>query len=587
MTKMLLKDRLNLFSFYTSLIALVLMIFEAGFYNEMLYKSEVIYFYDFSFILTVYNIFSYNFYRKNNSGIKFQPLEVLIILLVIFYYIARIEYAFLDTTYFRFVSRRLLYALIILCFIRDFSSLKINFNRTIINPAQLFILSFLAIILMGTALLLMPNSTNNGISFLDALFTSTSAVCVTGLVTIDFAKEFTVFGKIIILSLIQIGGLGIMTFASYFSYFFRGGASYENQLTLGEMTSAEKLGEVFNTLKRILVITLTVELLGALVIFASIDLENFGGSINRGIFFSVFHSVSAFCNAGFSTLSGGLSEPGFEYNYMLHITVSFLFIFGGLGFPIVHNVYRYLRHLLQSRILTKIFKSRYNYTPQTLNISSRIILITTFLLLAIGTILIYFFEKDNSLQNHDYFGTTVESFFISASNRTAGFNTVNMGTLAAPTAMLCILLMWIGASPASTGGGIKTTTFAVATLNIIALARGKSRTEIYRREISDLSVRRSFAIIALSLIVIGFAIFLLVLTEKDKDLMVLAFEVFSAYSTVGLSLNFTPSLSPEGKLIIIAVMFIGRVSMLSILIALVRREKFFNYRYPKEEVLIN
>ena len=242
-------------------------------------------------------------------------------------YAARIEFNFLESKNLRFVGQRLLYLLIILCFIRDFSSLHINFKRTVINPAQLFILSFVFIVLVGTGLLLMPNATTREISVLDALFTSTSAVCVTGLVTLDTAKDFTIFGKIIIMSLIQIGGLGIMTFASYFSYFFRGGSSYENQISLGEMTSANKLGDVFNTLKRILIITITIEVFGALFIFASLDLNLLDNSINKGIFFSVFHSVSAFCNAGFSTLSGGLSEPGYEYNSGLHLIAAFLFIF--------------------------------------------------------------------------------------------------------------------------------------------------------------------------------------------------------------------------------------------------------------------
>ncbi|QFG52098.1 TrkH family potassium uptake protein [Chryseobacterium sp.] len=580
-------NRLNTFSFYTSFLAFGLMIIEAGFYKELLYRSQVIYFYDLSFLLTIFNIFYYNIYKKSRATRKLWPLEIIIILLVILYYAARLEYNFLDSRNLRFVNQRLLYLLIVLCFIRDFSSLHINFKRTFINPAQLFISSFIGIIFLGTAMLLMPNATTKEISVLDALFTSTSAVCVTGLVTLDTAKDFTVFGKIIILALIQTGGLGIMTFASYFSYFFRGGSSFENQISLSEMTSSDKLGDVFNTLKRVLVITVTVELLGAALIYLSLDRSLLGNSTNNGIMFSVFHSISSFCNAGFSTLTGGLSEPGYDYNYSLHLTIAFLFIFGGLGFPIVYNVYKYMHHLIQNILFAKITRERYKYTPWVININTRIILITTAVLLVGGTALIYLFEKDGALKNHTYFGTVVEAFFISASNRTAGFNTVNMVSLSGPTIMICMLLMWIGASPASTGGGIKTTAFAIAILNIIAFARGKSRTEVYRREISDNSVKRAFAIIALSLIIIGFAIFLLVLTEKDKDLMSLAFEVFSAYSTVGLSLNLTPTLTPAGKLIIITVMFIGRVSMLSLLIALAKREKYFNYRYPKEEIMIN
>ena len=535
-------NKLNLFSFYTSLVAVGVMIIEAGFFKEFLYRSQVIYFYDFSFILTLINIVYYNFYKKTSALKKIWPLEIIVTALVIIYYLARFEFNFFETRTFQFFNVRLLYVLIILCFIRDFSSLRINFKRTFINPAQLFILSFLSIILLGAAFLMMPNATVNGIKPLDALFTATSAVCVTGLIVLDTAKDFTLFGKIIIITLIQIGGLGIMTFASYFSYFFRGGASYENQLSLGEMTSSDKLGEVFNTLKRIIIITVTIEALGAVFIYSTLDLSLLDGSINKGIFFSIFHSVSAFCNAGFSTLSGNLYEPGYQFNYGLHFTVASLFIFGGLGFPIVYNVYKYIKHLIRIFFFSFFTKEKTHYTPWVINLNSRIILVTTFSLLLFGTFSIYYFEHDGALKNHSTLGAWVEAFFISANNRTAGFNTVDIAAISAPTIMICMFLMWIGASPASTGGGIKTSTFAIAVLNIISLTKGKKRTEIFRREIGEHSIRRAFAIIALSLIIVGFGIFLLVIVEPGKDLMSLAFEAFSAYSTVGLSLNIKPTL---------------------------------------------
>lgn len=580
-------NKLKIFSFYISLVAVGIMIFEAGFFKEFLYRSHLIYFYDLSFILTLSSIIYYNFYKRTEALKKIWLLDIIVGGLILVYYLARFEYNFFETRNFQFFNVRLLYVLILLCFIRDFSSLQINFKRTFINPAQLFILSFLSIILLGAGLLMMPYATVNGISPLDAVFTATSAVCVTGLIVLDTAKDFTVFGKIIILSLIQIGGLGIMTFASYFSYFFRGGASYENQISLGEMTSSDKLGDVFNTLKRILLITITIEALGALFIYSNLDLSLLGDSVNKGIFFSVFHSVSAFCNAGFSTLSGNLYEAGYQYNYGLHLSVAMLFIFGGLGFPIVYNVYKYVRHLLRNYFFVIFTKEKCQRTPWVVNLNSRIILITTFILLVFGTIMIYAFERNGVLKNHAGIGAWIEAFFISANNRTAGFNTVDVAMISAPTAMICIFLMWIGASPASTGGGIKTSTFAVASLNILSLIKGKQRTEIFRREIGEHSVRRSFAIIALSLIVLGLGIFMLVIVEPEKDLLSLAFEAFSAYSTVGLSLNITPTLSPEGRAIIIAMMFIGRVSMFSLLIAIVKREKYYNYRYPKEEILIN
>lgn len=225
--------------------------------------------------------------------------------------------------------------------------------------------------------------------------------------------------------------------------------------------------------------------------------------------------------------------------------------------------------------------------PWVLNLNSRIVLITTFILLLSGTGLFYIFEYNNTLSEHSEFGKIVTAFFSAATPRTAGFNAVDTSALHFSTLMLIFLLMWIGASPASTGGGIKTSTFALATLNFLSLAKGKDRIEIYKREVSNISIRRAFAIISLSLVVIGLAIFLIAFLEQDKNIIAITFEAFSAYSTVGLSMGITACLSSSSKLILIATMFIGRVSMLTLLIAILRNIKHLNYRYPSEEILIN
>jgi Trk-type K+ transport system membrane component len=212
---------------------------------------------------------------------------------------------------------------------------------------------------------------------------------------------------------------------------------------------------------------------------------------------------------------------------------------------------------------------------------------TTLILIVLGTGSFYIFEYNNSLKEHSGFGKIVTAFFGGVTPRTAGFNTVDYGSAAFPTIMITILLMWIGASPASTGGGIKTSTFAIATMNIFSIARGKDRLEIYKREVAQSSIRRAFAIISLSLIVIGIATFFLAYFEPDKDIKQLTFEVFSAYSTVGLSMGVTPHLGEGGKLVLICVMFIGRISMLTMLIAIFKQTKQLKYRYPTEEILIN
>ena len=479
-----------------------------------------------------------------------------------------------------------IYLALFIYFIRESSARKINYSREHINPAQLFIASFIAMIIAGTFLLMLPGATYTGISALDALFTSTSAVCVTGLIVVDTGTFFTPFGQTIILVLIQLGGLGIMTFASYFSYFFRGKSSYENQLVLKDMTNSEKIGEVFSVLKKIILLTFSIELIGAAFIFFSIE----GGllpNVLQKMFFSIFHSISAFCNAGFSTLENSLYEPEFKFNYSLQLIIIGLFILGGIGFPILFNLYKYFVYYVKNQFLKIRHPEESVYVPWVINLNTRIVLVTTGVLLSSATILFYLFEKDNVLEGYSAFGKFVASFFGAATPRTAGFNTVDMSALNFSTIMIIILLMWIGASPGSTGGGIKTSTFAVTTLNFLSLARGKDRVEVFRREISDLSVRRAFAIVSLSLVVIGTAISLITYFDDHLTLLSIAFECFSAYSTVGLSIGITPLLSAPSKFVIIVTMFIGRVSMLTILIALLRRVKHLNYKYPKEEILMN
>jgi len=576
--------KLYITAFWASVLGMFAFVFDYGFSNEFLVQQLIDGFY---FVVIALGLFS-TFARYFEKPILFKRKVALFDLVSVVYTIyIFFMYLFVGEAFKTdLILENPLWVVlaVILSFIREFSELKLNLNRTYFNPAQLFILSFLTIILLGTLLLLLPKATHNGISLIDALFTSTSAVCVTGLIVVDTGTYFTIFGQSIVLFLIQVGGLGILTFASYFSYFFKGGSTYENQLTLSEMTNSQKIGDVFNTLKNIIMITALVELTAALFIFFSLD-SSFFNNFTDKVFFSLFHGISAFCNAGFSTLSNSIYETGFRFNYTLQLVIIATFVLGGLGFPIVVNLINYLKH--------KIFNFfRFNskvktHKPWVLNINSRISLITTLLLTSIAFVLFLILEFNNTLADHSLYGKIVNALFGAATPRTAGFNSVDMNALAFPTVMITFLLMWIGASPASTGGGIKTNTFAIATLNILSLAKGKQRIEIYRREIADISVRRAFATIALSLIVIGSGIVLITIFDPEKGLLNIAFESFSAYSTVGLSLGITADLSTASKLIVISIMFVGRVSMLSIIVAVFKKIKHKNYRYPSEEITIN
>ncbi|MCH8554938.1 MAG: ATPase [Schleiferiaceae bacterium] len=473
---------------------------------------------------------------------------------------------------------------VFLLFIKELSEVRFNYNKTLLNPAQLLMGSFLIIITAGTALLSLPNATTGGISFVDALFTATSATCITGLIVQDTGTYFTTFGLSIILVLMQLGAMGILTFASYFSFFFKGGSSYENQMVIKDFTSSKKLSEVYSVLKNILIITLTIELITAFFIFLSIRAYTFPSFGDR-LFFTFFHAVSAFCNAGFTTLSDSLYDQDFRFNYFFHTSIFVAFFLGSLGFPIVANSLKYFTYRAKGFFTFK--KKTFVHKPWVLSINSRITLITTLIITVVAFVTYFILEYNNTLKEHEGFGKVIVALLGASTPRSSGFNAVDNGTLLFPTTMFIILLMWIGGSPASTGGGIKTSTFAIATLNFFSLAKGKTRIEVFRREIADISVRRAFAVISLSLVMIGASATLLVILEPDQPLISLVFESFSAYCTVGLSLNLTPELSNASKLVIVFNMFVGRIGMLTVMMGFIQNAKYKNYRYPTEEILIN
>ncbi len=568
----------------SSLLGVVILIFDVGFEHHDIPESvlDALYF----IVLAIGIVATGTIYLEKNELVRrpafWFDLFTVIFTLWLFYMYIFVGKAF-ETDHV-LENQSLLHVAVALNFIRVFSEVSIQYKRRVLHPAQLFISSFLLLIILGTFLLMLPNSTTQHISFINALFTATSAVCVTGLIVVDTATYFTHFGQIIILLLIQIGGIGILTFSSYFAYFFKGVSSYENQLALSAMNNTQKLGEVFTTLKKIILITVIIEAVAAAFVFVSVQSLQFDSGYDK-LFFSIFHSISAFCNAGFSTLSNNLYEANFQYNYGLQLAIILTFALGGLGFPIVSNILNYFNY--QCKKLFSTGKKITTSQPWLIKINSRITLITTVSISVVAVLLFYAFEYQNTLADHNGFGKFVTALFAATTPRTAGFNTIDFANMLLPSTLLIILLMWIGASPASTGGGIKTSTFAIAIMNIISLAKGKERIEVFRREISHSSVRRAFATISLSLFAVGLAVLLISLCNPELKLLQIVFECFSAYSTVGLSMGITVNLSALSKLVLIALMFSGRVTMLTILIALFKKEKHKNYRYPTEEITIN
>ncbi len=483
----------------------------------------------------------------------------------------------------------LIYLLFIAVFFIELSKISLSFYRIRFSPALLYLVSFLALIVFGAGLLLLPNATTHGISFVDALFTATSAVCVTGLTVVDTATHFTGTGKAIILLLVQVGGLGVMTLTSFFGSFFQGAYSYQQQIFIKEFVNEDKIGQIFRTLFKIIFVTLLIELLGAVFIYLSVDNRLFATPTDQ-VQFAVFHSVSAFCNAGFSTLSAGLYDYRLREQYNLQLVIAWLVILGGIGFPVIFNLYQSARHYLKgrtARLLHQPPSPEWPVGTPGLHVNTKLILVTTAILLGLGTVLFYVTERAGVLAGRSGYGQLVTAFFGSVTPRTAGFNTVDMEALSRPTILVYLLFMWIGASPGSTGGGIKTTTFAIAVLNCFSIARSKYRLEVFRREIPSESVRRAFGVMLLSFLVIGLAVFLVCLFDPGQDLIHIAFECFSAYATVGLSLNVTPELSDASKAVIMLTMYLGRVGTLTLLVALSRTAGSLSYRYPTETVFIS
>jgi len=472
-----------------------------------------------------------------------------------------------------------------LIFLQELGKFSLLVNKLKLSPSLIFILSFSILTVIGTALLYLPRSTTAGISLIDAFFTATSAVCVTGLIVLDTSTAFTPFGQVIIMTLFQIGGLGMMTFTTFFGFFFKGSLSIENSLFIRDYINENNVGAISSTLIKIVIFTLLVEFFSALLIYFFTD-DLLFESVWSKVFFASFHAISAFCNAGFSTLRAGLYEPGFRFLYTMHLVVAVTIVLGGIGFPVFINFYNYILRVLKGAFRYVFFRETYRHTPRVSNINTRLVIYTSGILLFVGFVTYWYFERDFTLKGLSFYGKFVTSFFGAVTPRTAGFNSVDITALSVPTILIYLILMWIGASPGSTGGGIKTSTFAVAILNTWAVATGRSRVEVFGRQISIETHRKAFAVIALSFFTIGLGVFLVTVFNPELDLIDVAFEIFSAYSTVGLSLGITAQLTTASKLVVAGVMFFGRVGTLTILVAISRKIKERRYKYPEENVYI-
>lgn len=507
-----------------------------------------------------------------------------ILILLLFF----IRYIFGEAPFFKpfFHNFSIFHFLAFSLFILEISRMKLDWIMHFFNPAQLFIASFAFIIISGALLLMMPQATVNPISMTDAFFTSTSAVCVTGLTVVDTATRFTTLGKLVIICLIQVGGIGVVTITSFFGFFFRETSSFREQNMLRDFLSEESFTGILKTLIKVILLTILIELAGAVIIYFT--LQNHGlGTTSANIRFAIFHSVSAFCNAGFSTLTDNLYDARIRGNYFLQFSVANLIVLGGLGYPVFLNLYKYLKaQVIWLRDYIK-YRKPYVHRVGMITFNTKLVVLTTLLLLIFGTLAFYLLEFNATQKNIGFGGKMVMSYFLSVTPRTAGFNAVDMHALTRPTLLILIFLMWVGASPVSTGGGIKTSTFSIAWLNVIRIIRGKNHIEFLHREIHEFSVNKAFSIVIVSLLLIGTGSFAIFLIDGQLGLLRIIFECFSAFGTVGLSVNLTPLLAAGSKWILISLMFLGRMGVMTLLLSFALSSSGNRwYRYPKENLII-
>lgn len=513
-------------------------------------------------------------------------IEIVVLFLLLFVTITQNPHHFPTEKWIQQMNRILMHILLLLISIIQLSKIVVVTLQRHIRPEMMFACSFLIIIFIGAVLLMLPKAHYGSLTFIDALFTSTSAVCITGLTTVDTATTYTITGQVIILLLIQIGGVGVMTFTSFIALSFFTQTSFNDQMALKNILSEESMNNIFRTLMYIFFTTLIVEAIGSWILAWEIrDIPKV--IIPNRTFFAVFHSISAFCNAGFSTLPENLYNPAIRSLYGFQCWIAVLIILGGIGFPIVFNYGKLVNHKIQN-LYYKLRDSskRMPSHVRIVNTTTRIVITTTFFLLAGGTLLFLFFENNNTLRDLPLRGKLAVSFLGAVTPRTAGFNNVAIDSLTTPTIALTMFLMWIGASPLSTGGGIKTTTFTIAIKNILNTLKGKKNLEIFKRQLPQENVRKAHAIIILSILWISLATLLITIFVPDSSLSKSLFEVISALSTVGLSLNFTPDLTLAGKIIIILTMFVGRVGLITLLTGIVHQQSSQNYTFAEDNVIL-
>lgn len=455
------------------------------------------------------------------------------------------------------------------------------------NPTLLMASSFMVFIIMGSFLLMLPRCTYHGISYIDSLFISASAVSITGLSSVDIPTTFTPLGIMVLSVLIQLGSLGIITFTSFFAMFFTGSTSIYNQLLLKDVVYSKSMNSLVPTLLYVLGFTLTIEVAGALCVYFTIP-DVMDMNVKERVMFAGFHSMSSFCNAGFSCLPDGMSNSALmRSNQSIYIVTSLLIFAGGVGFPILVNFKEIIRHYIKKSI-NSLLKVRKHMVPvHIFDLNTKIVLCTTLTILTVGVVGFFILEYDNSLRGMSLYEKIVQSIFNSLVPRSAGFASVNPSTFLDITLLIIVVQMIIGGASQSMAGGIKVNTLGTAVLNLRSVLFGHTRATAFHRTINHASVRRANAVILISMFALFaylIALFALEPTLPTKDLM---FEVVSALFTVGSSLGITDDLGNASKVLLSTAMFLGRVGILSLIAGMTTSKRDVSDHYPEDSVIIS
>ena len=447
--------------------------------------------------------------------------------------------------------------------------MQFNFKKnTKLKGVQILALGFLAVIIIGAIILTLPISSASGetTNFLDALFTSTSAVCVTGLVTLDTGTYWSVFGQTIIMLLIEIGGLGFMSFTTLIAIILGKKITLRDRLILQDAMNTFDIQGLVKMVQYVLIFTVSVQLSGALL-FSTQFIPKFGFA--KGLFYSIFHSVSAFCNAGFDLFGNFSSLTGYSDNWVVILVASALIIIGGIGFAVWIEIYN--------------FKS-----IKKLSLHAKMVILVTSILVIGGTVLMFIFEHNNpnTLANMNMGDKVVNSFFAAVTPRTAGFNSISTDGMTNAGNLLTIILMFIGGSPGSTAGGIKTTTIGVLLVTVICVIRGREDAEAFKKRFPKELVYKAFTLFFIGGVLVMGATMLLSYTEQGASFLSLLYETTSAFGTVGLTVGLTQKLSEVGKVLIMIMMYLGRVGPLTVVLSLMKNRNNNGVRYPEGKILI-